>query len=144
MAASDGVFEKLNVQDVCDLLWEVRSYDSGRSELSSSCSYSLADCIVNTAFEKGSMDNVAAVVVPLVSTGFSESLLKERSVGEGDIKYTASGLQSTHEGSGGSLVLVNLLLDLICIEDLESHFVGAQVKFCCHLPFSLNFICLTQ
>ncbi|BBH10266.1 Protein phosphatase 2C family protein [Prunus dulcis] len=99
VAASDGVFEKLNVQDVCDLLWEVRSYDSGRSDLSSSCSYSLADCIVNTAFEKGSMDNVAAVVVPLVSTGFSESLLKERSVGEGDIKYTASGLQSTHEGS---------------------------------------------
>ncbi|ONH93503.1 hypothetical protein PRUPE_8G235000 [Prunus persica] len=99
VAASDGVFEKLNVQDVCDLLWEVRSYDSGRSELSSSCSYSLADCIVNTAFEKGSMDNVAAVVVPLVSTGFSESLLKERSVGEGDVKYTASGLQSTHEGS---------------------------------------------
>lgn len=101
MAASDGVFEKLNVQDVCDLLWEVRSYDTGRSELSSSCSYSLADCIVNTAFEKGSMDNVAAVVVPLVSTGFSESLLKERSVGEG--KYRASGLQSTHEGSGRSL-----------------------------------------
>lgn len=99
VAASDGVFEKLNVQDVCDLLWEVRNYDSGRSELSSSCLYSLADCIVNTAFEKGSMDNVAAVVVPLVSTGFSESLLKERSVGEGDIKYTASGLQSTHEGS---------------------------------------------
>ncbi|KAM1278863.1 hypothetical protein ACFX13_031816 [Malus domestica] len=100
VAASDGVFEKLSVQDVCDLLWEVQSYDSGRSEISSLCSYSLADCIVNTAFEKGSMDNVAAVVVPLVSTGISGNLFKERSVGEGDTNYPALGLQeSTYEGS---------------------------------------------
>lgn len=101
VAASDGVFEKLSVQDVCDLLWEVQSYDSGRSEISSLCSYSLADCIVNTAFERGSMDNVAAVVVPLVTTGISGNLFKERSVGEGDTNYPALGLQeSTYERSG--------------------------------------------
>ncbi|KAI3799669.1 hypothetical protein L1987_34968 [Smallanthus sonchifolius] len=33
-------------------------------QYSPSCSYSLADCIVDTALERGSMDNVAAVVVP--------------------------------------------------------------------------------
>ncbi|GLT52974.1 hypothetical protein SLA2020_262760 [Shorea laevis] len=70
VAASDGVFEKLSLQDVCDLLWEVQSHGTLRSELSASCLYSLADCIVNTAFEKGSLDNVAAVVVPLGSTVF--------------------------------------------------------------------------
>ncbi|KAK9945230.1 hypothetical protein M0R45_010755 [Rubus argutus] len=101
VAASDGVFEKMSLQDVCDLLWEVRSFDPGRSDLSSSCSYSLADCIVDTAFKKGSMDNVAAVVVPLSYTGFSDSLLKERSYREGDKDRVALGTQkSTYEGSG--------------------------------------------
>lgn len=116
MAASDGVFEKMSLQDVCDLLWEVRSFDPGRSDLSSSCSYSLADCIVDTAFKKGSMDNVAAVVVPLSSTGFSDSLLKERSYREGGKDRVALGTQkSTYEGSGGSLMLLNLPLDLHCM-----------------------------
>ncbi|OVA05389.1 Protein phosphatase 2C (PP2C)-like domain [Macleaya cordata] len=68
VAASDGVFEKMTTQDICDLLWDVYSE---KLEHLSSCSYSLADCIVKTAFEKGSMDNLAAVVVPLRSTSFS-------------------------------------------------------------------------
>ncbi|KAL6214655.1 hypothetical protein ACLB2K_014087 [Fragaria x ananassa] len=104
VAASDGVFEKMSLQDVCDLLWEVRSFNPRRSDLSSSCSYSLADCIVDTAFEKGSRDNVAAVVVPLASTGFSESLLKKSSHQEGDNDHAALGIQkSTYEGSGNKL-----------------------------------------
>lgn len=65
VAASDGVLEKLDPQDVCDLFWELHSNAPLELEYSPSCSYSLADCIVDTALEKGSMDNVAAVVVPL-------------------------------------------------------------------------------
>ncbi|XP_074349991.1 uncharacterized protein LOC141689547 isoform X2 [Apium graveolens] len=78
VAASDGVFEKLSPQEVCDLLWELHNHGSMRSEVSSSCSYSLADCIVSTAFEKGSTDNMAAIVVPFKSTGFYKTLLEER------------------------------------------------------------------
>lgn len=103
VAASDGVFEKQSLQDVCDLLWESQSYDNGRSEFASSpCSYSLADCIVNTALQKGSMDNVAAVVVPLISSGFF-GRLKERSFPERNRNCAALRLQnSTNECSGES------------------------------------------
>ncbi|CAN6584236.1 unnamed protein product [Malus baccata var. baccata] len=73
VATSDGVFEKQSLQDVCDLLWEARSHHPTKLELSSAGSYSLADRIVSTAFERGSMDNMAAVVVPLASSGFSQS-----------------------------------------------------------------------
>lgn len=65
VAASDGVFEKLSSQDVCDILWNLHADFSVQSELTYSCSYSLADCIVNAAFEKGSMDNMAAVILPV-------------------------------------------------------------------------------
>lgn len=64
VATSDGVLEKLDPQDVCDVFWELHTNAPLELEYSSSCSYSLADCIVDTALEKGSMDNVAAVVVP--------------------------------------------------------------------------------
>ncbi|GMH20864.1 hypothetical protein Nepgr_022706 [Nepenthes gracilis] len=93
IAASDGVFEKLDTQDICDLLWEVQNEDPIRSQISSVCSYSLADCIVHTAFEKGSTDNLAAVVVPLRTTGVSNSLLNGRCSGGGDIDCLSSGLQ---------------------------------------------------
>ena len=106
VAASDGVFEKLSLQDVCDLLWEVNSHGTLESELSTSCLYSSADCIVNNAFEKGSLDNMAAVVVPLGSTIFSEDFLKEGCVEERDRDLTASGLQKfRYENSGDSLLL---------------------------------------
>ncbi|XP_071717678.1 uncharacterized protein [Rutidosis leptorrhynchoides] len=75
VAASDGVHEKLGPQDVCDLFWELHANAPLELEYSSSCSYSLADCIVDTALEKGSMDNVAAVVVPFGP----EALRNERS-----------------------------------------------------------------
>ncbi|XP_062178306.1 probable protein phosphatase 2C 51 isoform X3 [Alnus glutinosa] len=56
VVSTDGTFESLTAQDVCDIM-----YDSG----SCSASSSLAECIVNTAFEKGSMDNLSVIVVPL-------------------------------------------------------------------------------
>ncbi|XP_010534300.1 PREDICTED: probable protein phosphatase 2C 51 [Tarenaya hassleriana] len=65
VVASDGIFEKQSLQDVCDLLWEAKDPASSGKRLPPHCSSSLADCLVNAAFEKGSMDNMAAVVVPL-------------------------------------------------------------------------------
>ncbi|KAL5561831.1 hypothetical protein UlMin_031578 [Ulmus minor] len=98
VAASDGVFEKLSLQDVCDLLWEVQTHGPLRSELSTSCSYSLADCIVNIALQKGSMDNLAAVVVPLASTGILEKLMEERLNREADIGLSAIGSHNSMYG----------------------------------------------
>ncbi|CAK7346523.1 unnamed protein product [Dovyalis caffra] len=91
VVASDGMFEKLGLQDACDLLWEVHSHGTERPGLSSSCSFSLAECLVNSAVEKGSMDNVAAVVVPLGSIGFSQKKSRESCYGEGDIHSSTIG-----------------------------------------------------
>ncbi|HEY0222876.1 MAG TPA: hypothetical protein VGC17_08855 [Lactovum miscens] len=55
--SSDGIFESLTPQDVCDLIHD-----------SSSCSpsSSLAECILNTALVKGSRDNLSIILVPLL------------------------------------------------------------------------------
>ncbi|CAM8890284.1 unnamed protein product [Rhodiola kirilowii] len=65
VVASDGLFESLSTQDVCDLLWETEKHDNAQSQLSTLCSYALADCLVKTAFDQGSRDNIATAVVPL-------------------------------------------------------------------------------
>ncbi|XP_058191474.1 uncharacterized protein LOC131308546 isoform X2 [Rhododendron vialii] len=93
VAASDGIFEKLSPQDVCDLFWDVDNHGTVMSELAASCSYSLADCIVDSASEKGSMDNMAVVVVPLKSTVFSQSSMKEQLHGVGKFDQLAFGVQ---------------------------------------------------
>ncbi|XP_021898011.1 probable protein phosphatase 2C 51 [Carica papaya] len=93
VVASDGVFEKLSLLDVCDILWEESSRDRTRSGLSSSCLFSLADCLVNTAFEKGSMDNMAAVLVPLGSNYIYQNQLPEGFALEGELDSSSTGLQ---------------------------------------------------
>ncbi|XP_052185941.1 uncharacterized protein LOC127797256 isoform X2 [Diospyros lotus] len=93
VAASDGIFEQLSPQDVCDLLWESQSDAIVRSELPTPCSYSLADCIVDIALEKGTVDNMAAVIVPLRSTGSSPMLLEESPDRVGNIDQSAFGVQ---------------------------------------------------
>ncbi|RAL42159.1 hypothetical protein DM860_011942 [Cuscuta australis] len=67
VAASDGVFEQLSPQDVCDILSSLDADIIVRPELNSSCMYSLAECIVKAAFEKGSTDNMAAIILPFKS-----------------------------------------------------------------------------
>lgn len=62
VVASDGIFETLTSQDVCELLEETEASDN--LSLSSS-SLSLADRIVYSALRKGSMDNLSAIVKPL-------------------------------------------------------------------------------
>ncbi|VVB06715.1 unnamed protein product [Arabis nemorensis] len=93
VVSSDGIFEKLEVQDVCDRLWEVNNQTSSGAGLPSYCSISLADCLVNTALEKGSMDNMAAVVVPLKSNLVSQLRRKEQSMSDNKDKI-ASALPS--------------------------------------------------
>lgn len=90
VVSSDGIFEKLKVQDVCDRLGEVNNQTSYGAGLPSYCSVSLADCLVNTAFDKGSMDNMAAVVVPLKSNLVSQLQRKEQSMGDNKYKINSA------------------------------------------------------
>ncbi|XP_060181146.1 uncharacterized protein LOC132610787 isoform X1 [Lycium barbarum] len=91
VAASDGVLEKLSSQDICDILWTLHADFSVRSELVYSCSYSLADCIVNAAFEKGSMDNMAAVILPVRWNGSTQTVVKKTHAGIRKFDCSSSG-----------------------------------------------------
>ncbi|XP_020882096.1 probable protein phosphatase 2C 51 isoform X2 [Arabidopsis lyrata subsp. lyrata] len=90
VVSSDGIFEKLEVQEVCDRLWEVNNQTSSGAGVPSYCSISLADCLVNTAFEKGSMDNMAAVVVPLKSNLVTQLHWKEQSMNDNKDKIASA------------------------------------------------------
>ncbi|KAG0465757.1 hypothetical protein HPP92_019921 [Vanilla planifolia] len=91
IAASDGVFEKMTTQEVCEVLWNEKPGKSMMPSCMHSLSSSCADCIVNTAFERGSMDNLAAVVVPLGFTGVSDSIRQDKFDGA---DYSSYGLQN--------------------------------------------------
>ncbi|XP_068634349.1 uncharacterized protein [Aristolochia californica] len=118
VVASDGIFEKMSTQDICDLLWEADKLKSKGLEVLSTDLWSLADFIVNTAFEEGSMDNMAAVVVPLGSTSISLSLLSDQKV---DAEFSTSRLQvlfgaeavDRTTGSGSHLVPVGYFNQVI-------------------------------
>lgn len=69
VVASDGIFESLKPQDVAELIFEWNLIPERREEsklpLSCMFSESLAECIITIAYEKGSHDNLSAIVVPL-------------------------------------------------------------------------------
>ncbi|XP_054801635.1 uncharacterized protein LOC129305686 isoform X2 [Prosopis cineraria] len=130
VAASDGVFEKMSLQDVCDMLWEVHSYSNPISEFSPSCSYSLADCVVNTALKKGSMDNVAAVVVPLESSIFSDNSFGRSCFEKREVDSPLLGLQESASISSAN----GITSDLMQLEHLRPVDTGferilAEVKY---------------
>ncbi|KAK6141367.1 hypothetical protein DH2020_024884 [Rehmannia glutinosa] len=141
IAASDGVFEKLSPQDICDILWEPLSHFTTPPEFNSSCLYSLADCIVNTAFERGSMDNLAAIAIPVRGPGPSETL-EDRSYTLRQSDYLALGDQKRiYENSSDSLFLNSLqfvyyLRHAACADMLEM-FQGQSCSSGFHLHFSL-------
>ncbi|KAJ3675586.1 hypothetical protein LUZ60_004628 [Juncus effusus] len=58
IVASDGVFEKMTTQDTCDFLLQLKLRIGFGTK-------NLAELILSEALERGTMDNVAAVVVPL-------------------------------------------------------------------------------
>ncbi|CAN4093393.1 unnamed protein product [Withania somnifera] len=91
VAASDGVFEKLSSQDICDIFWNLHADFSVQPELAYSCTYSLADCIVNAAFEKGSMDNMAAVILPVRLNGSMQTVVKKTHAGMRKFNGLSSG-----------------------------------------------------
>ncbi|XP_009769198.1 putative protein phosphatase 2C 51 isoform X2 [Nicotiana tabacum] len=64
---SDGIFERMSPQDVCDILHGGNAKENATSIDSSFCpsSSSLADCIVQNAFSKGSSDNLSVIVIPM-------------------------------------------------------------------------------
>ncbi|XP_031482576.1 uncharacterized protein LOC116252432 isoform X3 [Nymphaea colorata] len=106
VAATDGVFEKLSAQDICDIIW---ASQKGIKEIPNGNAQSLADPIVNRAFEMGSMDNMAAVVVPLQSDGTPSTLVSEDIDLEGDASFTLSNTQKQPYGSDGSTISFNLI-----------------------------------
>lgn len=59
MVATDGIFESLTANDVRDLILEWNSHDNQGS------SSSMAEYIVNTAYDKGSTDNLSVILIPL-------------------------------------------------------------------------------
>ncbi|XP_072990373.1 uncharacterized protein [Typha latifolia] len=77
VAASDGVFEKMTTQEVCDLLLHEKHRMSENSPSLQTITNSFAESIVKTAFQRGTTDNIAAVVVPLEALGFSEAIVKD-------------------------------------------------------------------
>ncbi|KAL6007246.1 hypothetical protein ACLOJK_032742 [Asimina triloba] len=103
VTATDGVFEKMTMQDICDLLCDLDKRDSGRAESVCTNGQHLADCIVNTAFERGSMDNIAAVIVPLISTYISGTSAAERCDSEGSIDSSACRPQNLIKMRSGIL-----------------------------------------
>ncbi|XP_022640333.1 uncharacterized protein LOC106771884 isoform X5 [Vigna radiata var. radiata] len=120
VVASDGVFEKTSLQDVCDLLWELHSYSNMRSECAHS-SYSLADLIVNNALKKGSMDNVAAIVIPLESVKSSANSPRGSYIGKRDAGFPFGVQESSFKSSGNGI-----LSDLMHLE--HPHLVDTKLK----------------
>ncbi|MFS7888831.1 putative protein-serine/threonine phosphatase [Helianthus anomalus] len=62
--SSDGVFESLTLENVCQHI-EDEETGTTTDRFPFLPSYSLAYCIVKTAMERGSSDNLSAIVVPL-------------------------------------------------------------------------------
>ncbi|XP_019164735.1 PREDICTED: probable protein phosphatase 2C 51 [Ipomoea nil] len=60
---TDGVFETMAPQSVCNILQAQEKEAPNNSPLRSLSS--LADCIVHKAFDEGSMDNLSVIVIPI-------------------------------------------------------------------------------
>ncbi|KAL6841604.1 hypothetical protein ACP4OV_028543 [Aristida adscensionis] len=79
IASSDGILEKMTMQDVCDLMLHVKLHVNRELGSYSSTQQNLADYVVHLALKKGTTDNVAAVVVPLGSPSSSDATLEDLS-----------------------------------------------------------------
>jgi len=79
MVASDGVFESLTCENVC-LLIKDRDFEENTTPYSRFPflpSSSLAYWVVKTALERGSTDNLSAIVVPLAQKGGENMVHKD-------------------------------------------------------------------
>lgn len=94
VASSDGIFEKMTMQDVCDLMLHAKlrvNQDLGSSAITQ---HNLADYVVRVALQKGTTDNVAAVVVPLGSPSSPGMTLEDWSQFELNLKTSISPIQN--------------------------------------------------
>jgi len=111
VAASDGIFEKMTTKDVCDLLRNEKVTTNLKSDVKSSTSHSLADCLAEVAFRKGTVDNMAAIVVPLGSNDTSEYFVEDECDKEGASDLSLFVLQrALDRESGGHLTFSYNLL----------------------------------
>ena len=82
------------MQDVCDLMLNVKlrvNQDLGSSAITQ---HNLADYVVRVALQKGTRDNVAAVVVPLGPPSSAGTTLEDWSQFEQNLKTSISPLQN--------------------------------------------------
>ncbi|WVZ50838.1 hypothetical protein U9M48_002054 [Paspalum notatum var. saurae] len=94
IASSDGIFEKMTMQDVCDLMLHAKflvKQDFGSSSITQ---HKLADYVVHAALQKGTTDNVAAVVVPLGSSSSTCTSLEDWSQFEENLKTSIFPIQN--------------------------------------------------
>jgi serine/threonine protein phosphatase PrpC len=116
VASSDGIFEKMTMQDVCDLMLHAKlriNQDLGSSAITQ---HNLADYVVRVALQKGTTDNVAAVVVPLGPPSSAGTTLEDWSQFEGNLKTSISPLQNIpYQLKSGSLTdhLLCLLIFIV-------------------------------
>ncbi|KAK8962325.1 putative inactive protein kinase [Platanthera guangdongensis] len=68
----------MSTEEVCMVLWDENLTPNIKPWCVHALSPSCADSIVNTAFQRGSMDNLAAVVVPLGSGGASAAFFQDQ------------------------------------------------------------------
>lgn len=104
VASSDGIFEKLTSQEVCDVLWDEKIRASMNSEFNFTVTHSLADIIIKAAFERGSMDNMSVVVLQLPLEGISGNFMKDGSALEGSSITSPFGLQRIIQENLGNLI----------------------------------------
>jgi len=90
IVSSDGIFEKMTMQDVCDLMLHAKFHVQHNFGSSAITQHNLADYVVHVALQKGTTDNVAAVIVPLGSPGSTGTTLKDWSQFEEDLKTSIS------------------------------------------------------
>lgn len=120
VAATDGIFEKLKPQDICDIFWELQTDTSVSSVLTDSFTYSLADRVVDAAFDKGTLDNMAAVVLPVKSLGTSQTLLKNVYDGAGKYDHSAVGyVKHFNKQAGNSRCDLASYRDLMLLIDYK-------------------------
>ncbi|KAG2558471.1 hypothetical protein PVAP13_8NG268000 [Panicum virgatum] len=93
VASSDGIFEKMTMQDVCDLMLNAKLRVNQDLRSSAITQHNLADYVVRVALQKGTRDNVAAVVVPLGPPS-SGTTLEDWSQFEENLKTSISPLQN--------------------------------------------------
>ncbi|RLM69785.1 hypothetical protein C2845_PM17G12240 [Panicum miliaceum] len=94
VASSDGIFEKMTMQDVCDLMLNAKLHVNQDLGSSAITQHNLADYVVRVALQKGTRDNVAAVVVPLGPPTSAGTTLEDWSQFEENLKTSISPLQN--------------------------------------------------